>query len=60
MNIQHQRTMNDRVIHNFHLLKKYFPNLDILAFESNVRLDELEVKQLEIDPDDDLFKLSIS
>lgn len=52
--------MNDRVIHNFHLLKKYFPNLDILAFESNVRLDEMEVKQLEIDPNDDLFKFSLS
>ena len=46
INIQHHRIMNDRVIKNYHLLKKHFTNLDILALESEVRLDEMELETL--------------
>jgi hypothetical protein len=29
-----------QVIHNIHIFKKYFPYLDTLALESNIRIDE--------------------
>ncbi len=45
--IKHHQIMNDRVIHNFDKFKKYYPHLDLLAFESNTRIDERIAKRLE-------------